>query len=138
MECPSPRRSPRSFLAGRGREFLVVVSRRARRAMSASGISHPASLTRGMKPRRDRRVLCIWFLVRLRHALCLGFHLRSGVGAAGFSRFQTDKVRPSPGLLVKSAGRSSPGLAKHDRNVSPSTSYIPSCFLPLVNPSVIW
>jgi len=27
LECPSPRPSPRSFLAGRGRKFLVVISR---------------------------------------------------------------------------------------------------------------
>src|SRR5947209_2283087 len=27
IECPSPRPSPHSFLAGRGRKFLVVVSR---------------------------------------------------------------------------------------------------------------
>src|SRR5207249_149660 len=55
-----------------------------------------------------------------------------------FSRFHTDKVRPSPGLLVKSVGRSASGLPKHDLSVSPSISYIPSCFLPLVKPSVIW
>src|ERR1041385_8848004 len=30
IECPSPRPSPRSFLAGRGRKILVVVSRCAR------------------------------------------------------------------------------------------------------------
>src|SRR6266576_698209 len=29
VECPSPHPSPRSCLAGRGRKFLVVVSRRA-------------------------------------------------------------------------------------------------------------
>src|SRR5437867_12212081 len=29
-ECPSPRPSPLSFLVGRGRKFLVVVSRRTR------------------------------------------------------------------------------------------------------------
>src|SRR5882724_3863886 len=29
IECPSPQPSPHSFLAGRGRKFLVVVSRRA-------------------------------------------------------------------------------------------------------------
>src|SRR5436190_14347774 len=34
------------------------------------------------------------------------------LGAAGFSRFQTDEVQPSPVLLVKSVGRSAPGLAK--------------------------
>jgi hypothetical protein len=30
IECPSPRPSPRSFLAGRGRRFLVVASGCAR------------------------------------------------------------------------------------------------------------
>src|SRR5262249_12929269 len=60
-----------------------------------------------------------------------------GAAAAGLMRFHTEQVLPSPGLEEKSVGRSPPGLAKQDLRVSPSTSYIPSCFLPLVKPSVM-
>src|SRR5688572_27591845 len=49
------------------------------------------------------------------------FHFCAGCAAA-FCFFQTDTVRRSPGLLVKSAGRSAPAAPKEDLNVSPSTS----------------
>src|SRR6266705_1806048 len=39
IECRSPRPSPRSFLAGRGRRFLVVASRCARGQMDDSLVS---------------------------------------------------------------------------------------------------
>src|SRR3989442_667572 len=65
-------------------------------------------------------------------------HFFSGSGSACLLRFHTDRVRPSPGLLEKSVVRSAPGLPKHDLKLSPSTSYMACCFLPLVNPSIIW
>src|SRR5947208_14739242 len=50
----------------------------------------------------------------------LGIHFCAG--SEVFLRFHTDKVRPSPGVLVKSVGRSEPGDPKQNFAVSPSIS----------------
>src|SRR2546421_10012244 len=58
-------------------------------------------------------------------------HFELGAGPDGFWRFHTDKVRPSPCLLANSLGRSAPGLLRHNVNLSPSNSYIPSFLIGL-------